>query len=222
MREHPGRRPIRRKGTKWQRAILPRRPSLPSGGNGSRGERKSFPLTPHRNGQWCKRVKGTVHFFGVLGDRKAAQEEWLRCKDDLLAGRPKPPKDDEDDSSTLDVALNEFLKAKEEAVERGELSRVQFGHYQRTCATMIDRLGRYTRLEDLKANDFARLRAVLGEGCGLLATKNKILWVRSICKWCYESDIIDRPIKYGPEFKIPPREAIRREKAASGKVGDSS
>ena len=144
------------------------------------------------------------------------------CKDDLLAGRPKPPKDDEDDSSTLDVALNEFLKAKEEAVERGELSRVQFGHYQRTCATMIDRLGRYTRLEDLKANDFARLRAVLGEGCGLLATKNKILWVRSICKWCYESDIIDRPIKYGPEFKIPPREAIRREKAASGKVGDSS
>ena len=181
-------------------------------------EGKTFALTPHRNGQWCKKVKGTVHFFGVLADRKAAQDEWLRCKDDLLAGRPKPPKDDEDGFSTLDVALNGFLEAKEAAVERGELSRVQFGHYQRICETMIGEFGRYARLEELKPKDFSRLRAVLGKGCGLRATKNKIVQVRTIFRWCYDCDLIDRPVKFGPEFKIPSAEAIRREKAASGKV----
>jgi hypothetical protein len=26
---------------------------------------KDFPLTPHPNGQWCKKVLIKVHFFGV-------------------------------------------------------------------------------------------------------------------------------------------------------------
>jgi hypothetical protein len=34
--------------------------------------RASFPLTAHPNGQWCKKIRGKVHFFGVWLDPDAA------------------------------------------------------------------------------------------------------------------------------------------------------
>jgi hypothetical protein len=25
----------------------------------------TFPLTAHNNGQWCKKIRGQIHFFGI-------------------------------------------------------------------------------------------------------------------------------------------------------------
>jgi len=47
----------------------------------------SFPLTPRNNGQWCKKVRGKVHFFGVWEDPDAALQRYLQLAADLHAGR---------------------------------------------------------------------------------------------------------------------------------------
>ena len=52
----------------------------------------TFPLTPHANGQWCKKIRGKVHFFGVWIDPRAAQEEYNRQAADLHAGRQPVPR----------------------------------------------------------------------------------------------------------------------------------
>ena len=49
---------------------------------------RDFPLWLHPSGRWCRKIKGTAYYFGR--DRDAALEEWLRVKDDLLAGRERP------------------------------------------------------------------------------------------------------------------------------------
>jgi hypothetical protein len=45
-------------------------------------------LSKHRNGQWYKKLKGKYFYFGT--DFEKAVEEYLACKDHLLAGRGKP------------------------------------------------------------------------------------------------------------------------------------
>jgi hypothetical protein len=47
----------------------------------------SFPLTAHNNGQWCKKIRGKIHFFGVWEDPAAALDAYLRVVNDLHAGR---------------------------------------------------------------------------------------------------------------------------------------
>jgi hypothetical protein len=51
-----------------------------------------FPLTPHPNGQWVKKVKGDLYYFGRWkADRngKVALADWLARKDAILAGLDK-------------------------------------------------------------------------------------------------------------------------------------
>jgi hypothetical protein len=47
----------------------------------------SFPLTAHPNGQWCKKIRGRVHFFGVWANPEAALDRYHAVAADLHAGR---------------------------------------------------------------------------------------------------------------------------------------
>ncbi|MBP7937910.1 MAG: hypothetical protein KA354_25015 [Phycisphaerae bacterium] len=54
----------------------------------------TFPLTAHPNGQWCKKIRGTVHFFGVWAHPDAALDHYIRQASDLHEGRE--PRSDEE------------------------------------------------------------------------------------------------------------------------------
>ena len=46
----------------------------------------NFPLTPHPNGQGCKKIRGQLRFFGVWSDPQAALERYLQQAADLHTG----------------------------------------------------------------------------------------------------------------------------------------
>ncbi len=50
----------------------------------------SFALTAHPNGQWCKKIRGQVHFFGVWSDPEGALQRYRAVAGDLHAGRAPP------------------------------------------------------------------------------------------------------------------------------------
>src|SRR5262245_21200647 len=78
-----------------------------------------FPLFPHANGQWAKKIRGRLHCFGPWDDRDAALAKYLAEKDDLHAGRRCRPTPE---AVTVRDACNAYLNAKQARVDSGELS----------------------------------------------------------------------------------------------------
>ncbi len=81
--------------------------------------RADFPLWPHPNGQWCRKIRGKPVYFGVWADPKATRATYLDQRDDLMAGRT--PRVSCDGLSVCDL-FNRFLNAKRHMAENQELS----------------------------------------------------------------------------------------------------
>ena len=114
MDYHPAVDHEQKKGKPWRTPRMTARdkPSKPH---------RSFPLTAHNNGQWCKKIRGKIHFFGVWKDPEEALNRYLRAAADLHAGR-RPTENLHPDTPTVKVACNEYLTYQQERLDVGEIS----------------------------------------------------------------------------------------------------
>jgi integrase len=185
-----------------------------------------FPLTPHACGAWQKKILGRTYYFGrwarringqlqrVDGDGwKEALEMYQRVADDLHAGRT--PRIDWD-SLTVAELCNRFLTAKQRKLEAGELGAQMFRDYKATTDLIVASLGRLRPVADLAADDFEKLRATMAERWGPVRLGNAITRVKSVFKYGYDNGLIDKPIRYGGEFKKPDKAVLRRHRAQAG------
>ncbi len=172
-----------------------------------------YPLTPHPSGRWCKKVRGKLHYFGPWADPPAALAKWLDQKDDLLAGRtPRAT----GDGLTVKDLCNRFLTVKQGQVATLEITRRHFDDLFTACELLIGHFGKNRLVDDLASDDFEALRASLAKTRGAWALGGSIAKIRSVFKYAYEAGLIDKPVRYGPNFKRPGKSAIRRERLENG------
>jgi hypothetical protein len=124
-----------------------------------------FPLFPHANGQWAKKVKGRPRYFGPWSDPEAALAKWLEQKDDLIAGRNPSPAG----SLTIGYLVNHFLADCEQRVESSELQPRTYADYDTVCQRVLKVLGFNSALPSLRPEDFGRLRASFAKTHGSVA-----------------------------------------------------
>ena len=168
-----------------------------------------FPLFPHQNGQWAKKILGRQHYFGQWADPQAALTRYLDQKDDLLGGRAARSKTES--GLLVKDAVNDFLAAKEALVQSNELSGYTWSQYHGICKLLVGKLGS-RRVVDLRPEDFIALRSAFAKGVGLVSLGNRIRITRIVFKHAFDSELIEKPIKFGPTFKVPSKKNLRAEK----------
>ncbi len=175
-----------------------------------------FPLFAHATDRWAKKIRGKLHYFGKVStdtQGTAALEKWLDEKDDLLAGRVPRAKRE---GLTVKYLLNHFLTAKQARVDSDEILSQTRDEYHATCKLIEDAFGLDRFVDDLRVEDFQQLRSSMAKKWGPARLANQIQRVRSVFKYAYENDLIDKPIRFGSEFKKPSAKTMRKERAKRG------
>jgi len=192
------------KSTKTPAARNPDKPAKPH---------PDFPLFPHATKRWAKKVRGKLHYFGPWAEPEKALELWLAQKDDLLAGMTPTPALGK---LTIRDLVNHFLTAKKRRVDTGELAGRSFFDYHATCERVIEVFGRTKPVDHLSPSDFDKLRSKLAEGRGPTTFGNDVQRVKVLFKHGFDAGLIDRPVRFGADFKKPSAKTLRKQRQAKG------
>ncbi len=184
-------------------------------GDKPRKPRPDFPLTANGNGQWSKKIRGRVFYFGPWDDPEGAVSRYLDVRDDLQAGRT--PRARQDDRLTVVELCDRFLSRKQDKQQAGEIVLRHFNDYRKTTDRIIRVLGKTSVVEELRPDDFARLRKDITKTRGPVSFNNERTRVVSVFKFAWDERLIKAPVDYGTAFDRAPRKLIRQarnEKAA--------
>ncbi len=185
----------------------PRKPSKPY---------KDFPLFPHASGQWAKKIRGRMIYFGAWSDPEAALDKYRSEVDALQAGRdprrlPAVSAAPGQSGCSVILLVNSFLTEKEDRMLAGRLSNRMFKQYQDACRLVLESFGRETQVSALVPRDFAHLLASFPQTWGLTMIGGNVGRIRSLFLFASESDLIDKPVRFGKGFARPSKLEKRRD-----------
>lgn len=175
---------------------------------------KDFPLFAHATRRWAKKIKGRLHYFGPWSDPDAAVKKYLKEKTYLEAGM-KPPSDD--GRLTVHELVNRFLGSKRCQVDTRELSLLTFNEYMEACKLLKKELHGERAVEDIRPEDFERLKMRFPKTWGPTRRGKMIQMIRTVFKYGMDEDLIQKHIKFGKQFKKPAKRVERLQRAKTGK-----
>ncbi len=177
---------------------------------------KDYPLFAHANGQWAKKFRQKIHFFGVWADPDAALARWLDAKDDLVAGRVPRAKRHPDDTRSLNELVGRFLDAKRFRVEAGDLSPHTWQAYHAICAELVKAFGKDRLVTDILAEDFGQLYATWAKKWGAERLASETRRAKAVFIFAYKRKLVKAPVDFGERFNPPSKKTMRLKRAARG------
>lgn len=178
----------------------------------------NFPLTAHPNGQWCKKILGKLHFFGVWADPDTAHQNYLRIAEDLHAGREPSP------SATGELTIkemgNRFLMHQMQRVETGQIGTRWFEDCRRVVRHFARSVGTARPVSSLNADDFLQYRRGIAKrgiggkkALGVHAITHTVVAIKTMFKWAVQAGLIEHLPRFGVAFAKPSAADVRRSRA---------
>jgi integrase len=176
-----------------------------------------FPLTAHPSGRWCKKIPGTnkLAYFGRIDDPQGALERFRKEWTHIVEGRT-PPSFDAEGGCTVRELCNKFLAAKKAKVTSGELATRTFADYYAICALLVDHLGRERLVDDLRPEDFGKIRDSMAKTWGPVRLRNEVNRARVVFKYAFDERLIPKPVHFGQSFARPSTKTLRQARHEKG------
>jgi hypothetical protein len=173
-------------------------------------------LTPNPNGQWSKKHRGRVYYFGVWADPDAALKRWEREWPAIRAGAVAEVRNP-DVLVTLKDVTDALLDAKLVLVERGDLARVTYRKYSLYVRRVLEVLGHARAISAIGPRDFEKLHADSAK-LGVYGRSDYIVFVRHLFVWGHKARGCPVP-NFGPGFAGVP---ARDKREHRNTLGDTS
>lgn len=171
---------------------------------------KDYPLYPHANGQWAKKVRGKTYFFGVWEDPHAALVNWLAQKDNLLAGVVSTATTP--GALTVGQLCDLVYHAKS---QEPKLAKRSLDEYDLACKRITKFFGKDRVVETIHPLDFAKFRLELAKGVAVSTLDGRIGYIRAVFQWADGKSIFEKSLTklWGDAFAKPTRKDLRKNKA---------
>jgi len=161
-------------------------------------------MTAHvGSGQWSKRHRGKLYYFGPLDDPDYALAEYRRRWPAIKAGRPTHP------ASVGAISVRELTNLYHDRARRKGRSPHTIAKIRRYVRLIGPVLGLTRDAHSLGPQDFARLRDALDAYAPTTAA-DVITYTRSIFDWAFSARLLDRRADYGPDFDKPSSRDLAR------------
>lgn len=167
---------------------------------------KGSPLTPHANGQYCKKINSRLYYFGTEHD--SALRFFYDTASAIADGVEPAVRHDADRIAIVDL-VNLYLEARHQEVESGQLTPRQFTEYRSIGRLLVAHFGRSRSVESIGPSDFGRLRASMSKKWKTARLTNQIGRVRTIFKWAKTNGHIAHEARFGNQFERPSARARR-------------
>ncbi|HNS22426.1 MAG TPA: tyrosine-type recombinase/integrase [Sedimentisphaerales bacterium] len=162
-----------------------------------------FPLTLHKTGQFCKKIKGKIYYFGT--DRRKAMERYLEQAACLHAGRPVSPEATAERLS-IKTMCNLYLDHQESRVAIGEVKPRHLSDQVSLLKAFVRFVGPHRLVSDVATLDLQNYRTRLIGAKNLPNTiNNRMAAVKAMYNWALDNEIIDHSPRLKALKKVTPQ-----------------
>ena len=166
-----------------------------------------FPLTLHKTGQYCKKIKGKLYYFGT--DKEAALNRYLEQAAYLHAGKLPRPKSTEHTLS-IKTLCNLYLDHQE---SRSIIGEIKLRHLYDQTSLLRDFarfVGPNRAVSDISTVELQTYRKkLIKAGKSPNTVNNRIATVKAMYNWAVDNEIIDHSPRLRAVKKITPRKETR-------------
>ncbi len=117
---------------------------------------------------------------------------------------------------TIGELCKQFIYSKRVLSERGGIIPALVDVYEKVCERLRLAFGSDTPVDELKPMHFTQLHESLPKNWGPARLSREIQQVRTIFKYAYDAGLIDRPARFGSDFRKPAQILFRRARWLRG------
>jgi len=160
-----------------------------------------FPLTLHPTGQYCKKIRGKLYYFGT--DKPQALQRYLEQAAYLHTGK-LPKSEDANNNISLKMFCNLYLEHQTYRVQAGEIKLRQVYDQTITLRDFVKYIGPNKKVADIATIDLQKYKSrLIKQKKSAARINNHISAFKAMYHWADENELITKTPNLRAIKKLP-------------------